>query len=74
MLLPLLAGCESAIFNPVTPDLQDYSDKFMDLAAEQLESEPAPCDRLDPQTGCSALTRLVLDYQLMRDQTRAIND
>ncbi len=68
----LLTGCEKANFSLITaPDVSYYSDEVQSHAADELETLGPACPRDAVYGGCSAVVRFVLDYLLMRDQTRA---
>lgn len=70
----LLAGCAMGHSDPpvvATPDLYVYSPAFQDRAAKEMTGSP-PCDRLVLTNDCSAVNRLVKDYERVRDKIRAV--
>lgn len=69
----LLSGCETVASSVVvTPDLHEYGGAFLDQLADENDALAAPCDRLDPAPGCSALARAVVDYTELRERVRAL--
>lgn len=58
----------------VTPRLENYSDEFQALAANELGSRNAPCSRDVIVVGCSAISRLVMDYGTLRKRIRAAKE
>ena len=57
----------------VTPPVVEYPETLQRKAAEELKALPPPCSVSGAVEPCSALSRLILDYQLMRDQARALD-
>jgi hypothetical protein len=59
----LLGGCATPAFDPrqVTPDIISYNKEIQAQAADEIEAGT-----------CSALTDMVMDYGVMRDQVRAL--
>jgi hypothetical protein len=55
------------------PPVVEYSESLQTKAAAELKALPPPCSRYQLRDPCSALSRLVMDYQLMRDQARALD-
>jgi len=55
----------------VTPPLVDYADAVQGLAADELEQLGPPCARDVVIADCSALARMVTDYDVLRDKIRA---
>ena len=74
LLLPLMlcAGCETVVSNHVVPPVILYEPEVQERAADELEQLGPPCARDTVYPGCSAVHRFVIDYQLMRDQIRAV--
>lgn len=72
--MTLLTACAAAVSSPavIAPDIPIYSGEFQMLLADELEAMPRPCDRIDPQPGCSASKRAVMDYGWLRERVRAL--
>jgi len=60
MCLMLLSGCET-VPSRVLPDIKPYSKSVMVQAANEIESNT-----------CPALNNFMVDYHIMREQTRAL--
>lgn len=76
-MLPLTAcGMGSSDPHPVPvstvmPDHYTYAPAFQSRAASELSGLAPPCDRVEPTSDCSAISRLVVDYGDVRRQIRA---
>lgn len=76
--LLLLSGCakenSDTVVTTITvaPTHYEYSEEFLDLAAEEVGVLGNPCERQIIDAECSALLRLVLDYGRVREQIREI--
>lgn len=63
------------------PEVPQYSGAFQERLADQLHAEivqrPLTCDRIEPQdvagVECSALTRVILDYEKLARQIAAVD-
>lgn len=69
----LLSGCATATFNAVPP-LESYSPAVMKHAADELEMLGPACDRLTISPGCSAVTRMIIDYVDLRSRIKALGE
>lgn len=52
--------------NLIVPPTEEYSAEFMAQAATELEYMKPPCAADQPNTTCSVLGRMVLDYGNLR--------
>jgi len=74
-ILSAFAGaCAGATSEPVAPAPVGYADAVQARAAEELAELPPPCPRDATSAGCSAVHRLVLDYERLRRRVRAIRN
>lgn len=70
-----VAACAGGAGYVAAPELQRYSDAFQDrLAREMQRADGSPCSRIEPQDGCLAWKRVVIDHGTMRDKIRAAED
>lgn len=56
----------------LTPDILPYSEGVQEHAADELQKLGPPCPRDAVFGGCSAISRFVIDYRYMRQQTRKL--
>ena len=57
----------------VAPTLVSYSKELQEKAGKELKLLPQPCSRSTIRLPCSALSRMIMDYQHMRDQVRVLD-
>ena len=55
----------------VTPPLVEYSSTIRNQAAAELEFMRPPCARDIAVGDCSALSRMIIDYDALREKIRA---
>ena len=70
----VLSSCAGYGVEIVTPDIVEYEDVVLKEAKREYDSLGPPCPRDAVFGGCSAINRMIKDYQFMRDQTRRLND
>lgn len=69
-----LTGCAGTVSEPLVYSVRvdHYSPMFQLRLADEIEALPAPCDRVQPDEGCSAALRFVLDHVSLRDRVDAV--